>query len=464
MPHNQQQTSSEFIYKNYMKIKKLYRYTFLTLFTFMVIFNGGYSNLAIQLNSIGISVLFLLLLREKNYSKHLQKIFIQNKIAIYSFIFFLIFLIFQILPLPVNFVQFASPIKYNLLINMEFEQNFTSISLDPSNSFFSFLNYFSLFLYLIIFKSIFYKTSHVMNFYYFLTLLGAVTSCVAVYLYLIGNPNFLFINNLSYKGSATGFFINRTVFSCFLVLCLFSGIEYLRNLEIFKNDTINNLFKKIYIRIFILLITIGIITSFSRLGNFLFISLIIIYLIKSLFFYEKKNKLFLYSLLIIISFDVVIMGYDFGSEKLLTRYSFLANDMSGYIETSTNNNLSRSNLSYFALSEFKNFIFFGYGAGAFEYLFNIRYENLSNYYTIHAHSDLAEFLGEFGLIGFSIIGTSIFFVFLKNKLLYFKNLLLLYFMCLILLFDFSLHVPIIQFTFVILLSINLNKEKFINKL
>ena len=447
-----------------MKTKKLYRYIFLTLLTVMVIFNGGYSNLSIQFNSIAISVLFLFLLRDKNYFAHLQKIFIKNKIAIYLFLIFMIFLIFQFIPLPIKVIQFTSPIKYNLLLDLEFEYNYTSISLDPSNSFFNFLNYFSLFLYLITFKSIFYKTSHLINFYYFLTLLGAVTSCVAVYLYLIGNPNFLFINNLAYKSSATGFFINRTVFSCFLVLCLFSGIEYLRNSNIFKKDTINNLFKKIYLRIFILLITIGIITSFSRLGNFLFISLIIIYAIKSLFFDGKKNKLFLYTLLIIIIFDLLIMGYYFGSEKLLTRYSFLAADMSGYIETTTNNNLSRGNLSYFALSEFKNFIFFGYGAGAFEYLFNVRYENLSNYYTIHAHSDLAEFLGEFGLIGFCLIFISIFYIFLKNKILHFENLLLLYFICLILFFDFSLHVPIIQFLFVILLSMNLMNKKNISKL
>jgi len=447
-----------------MKTKKLYRYIFLTLLTVMVIFNGGYSNLSIQFNSIAISVLFLFLLRDKNYFSHLQRIFIKNKIAIYLFLIFMIFLIFQFIPLPIKVIQFTSPIKYNLLLDLEFEYNYTSISLDPSNSFFNFLNYFSLFLYLITFKSIFYKTSHLINFYYFLTLLGAVTSCVAVYLYLIGNPNFLFINNLAYKNSATGFFINRTVFSCFLVLCLFSGIEYLRNSNIFKKDTINNLFKKIYLRIFILLITIGIITSFSRLGNFLFISLIIIYAIKSLFFDGKKNKLFLYTLLIIIIFDLLIMGYYFGSEKLLTRYSFLAADMSGYIETTTNNNLSRGNLSYFALSEFKNFIFFGYGAGAFEYLFNVRYENLSNYYTIHAHSDLAEFLGEFGLIGFCLIFTSIFYIFLKNKILHFENLLLLYFICLILFFDFSLHVPIIQFLFVILLSMNLMNKKNISKL
>ncbi len=444
---------------NKIKKTKIYRFVFFTLFTLVVILNGGYSDLSIQFNSIAISVLFISLIKEKNYFAHMQKIFTKNKISIYLYLIFLIFLIFQILPLPIEVIKLISPIKYNLLIDMEFENNFTSISLDPSNSFFNFLNYFSLFLYLIVFKSIFYKTSHIINFYYYLTSLGAVTSCVAVYFYLIGNPNLFFIDNSAYKNSATGFFINRTVFSCFLVLCLFSGIEYLKNLSVFKKNTINELFRKIYIRIFILLITIGIITSFSRLGNFLFISLIIIYLIKSLFFDEKTNKLFLYFLLIIILFDVLIMGYYFGSDKLLARYSFLANDMSGYIETYKNNNLSRGNLSYFALSEFKNFIFFGYGAGAFEYLFNVRYENLSYYYTIHAHSDLAEFLGEFGLVGFGIIGISIYFVFFKNKLLYFKNLLLLYFMCLILLFDFSLHVPIIQLTFLILLSVNLTNNK-----
>ena len=447
-----------------LKKNKLYRFIFLILFTSMVIFNGGYSDLSIQLNSVAISILFIFLIKDKNFFAHFQKVFNTNKLAIYFFLIFLIFLIFQILPLPFDFIKFISPVKYNLLIDMEYEFNFTSISLDPSNSFFNFLNYSSLFLYLIIFKSIFYKTSHIVNFYYFLTLLGAVTSCVAVYLYLIGNPNFLFIDNLAYKNSATGFFINRTVFSCFLVFCLFSGIEYLKNLDIFTKDSINNLFKKIYIRIFILLITIGIITSFSRLGNFLFISLIIIYTIRSFYFEGKKNKLFLYTLLLIILFDVLILGYYFGSEKLFSRYLFLAEDMIHYVETPTNNNLSRGNLSIFALNEFKNFIFFGYGSGAFESLFNLRFEKLSNYYTVHAHSDLAEFLGEFGLIGFFLISLSIFFIFIKNNILNFKNLLLMYILFFILIFDFSFHMPIIQLTFIILLSVNLNKYKGIYKL
>ena len=135
-----------------IKKTKLYRYIFLFILTLMVIFNGGYSDLSIQFNSIVISTLFLFLLKEKNYFTHLKKIFITNKIAIYLFIIFLIFLIFQTLPIPIEIIKFLSPEKYKILNSMIFENNFTSISLDPSNTFFNFLNYFSLFLYLMIFK------------------------------------------------------------------------------------------------------------------------------------------------------------------------------------------------------------------------------------------------------------------------------------------------------------------------
>ena len=131
--------------------------------------------------------------------------------------------------------------------------------------------------------------------------------------------------------------------------------------------------------------------------------------------------------------------------------------VSGYIETSTNNNLSRSNLSYFALSEFKNFIFFGYGAGAFEYLFNIRYENLSYYYTIHAHSDLAEFLGEFGLIGTIIVFISILSFFINRNAYSLINIILMCYMIIILFFDFSLHIPLIQVLLITFFIINKKK-------
>ena len=256
-----------------IKKNKLYQYIFLLIITLMVIFNGGNNNLYIQFNFIIISIFFLLFIREKNYLAHVREIFSKNKIAILLYSLFISFLIFQTIPLPIEWLNFLSPEKYNILNKLEFKENFSSISLSPTNSFFSLLNYLSIFLYLIIFKSLFYKNKDIFKFYYFLVFLGAFAASVAIYFYLIGNPDFWILkNNGSY---ATGFFINRTVFSCFLTLCFFSGIEYLKIIDHYQKNNTNNFFNKIYVRLFLLLITIAIITSFSRLGNFLFISLII---------------------------------------------------------------------------------------------------------------------------------------------------------------------------------------------
>ena len=174
-----------------IKKNKLYQYIFLLILTFMVIFNGGNNNLYIQFNFIIISIFFLFFIREKNYLAHMRKIFSTNKLAIKLYVLFISFLIFQTIPLPIEWLSFLSPEKYNFLNKLEFNGNFNPISLSPINSYFSLLNYLSIFLYLIIFKSLFHRTKDIFKFYYFLVLLGAFASTVAIYFLLIGNPDFL---------------------------------------------------------------------------------------------------------------------------------------------------------------------------------------------------------------------------------------------------------------------------------
>ena len=123
----------------------------------MVIFNGGNNNLYIQFNFVIISIFFFLFSRVKNYLSHIIEIFLKNKLAIIFYLLFISFLIFQTIPLPIEWLSILSPEKYNLLNKLEFNGNFNSISWNPVNSYFSILNYLSLFLYLIIFKSLFYK-------------------------------------------------------------------------------------------------------------------------------------------------------------------------------------------------------------------------------------------------------------------------------------------------------------------
>jgi len=435
-----------------IKKNKLYQYIFLLILTLMVIFNGGNNNLYIQFNFIIISIFFLTTIREKNYLAQIKKIFSTNKIAIGLYFLFIIFLIFQIIPLPIEWLSILSAEKFNFLNQLEFIGNFNSISLSPTNSYFSLLNYLSLFLYLIIFKSLFYKQKDIFKFYFFLTCLGAFAASVAVYLFLIGNPDFLIIKNSAYKNSATGFFINRTVYSCFLVLCFFSGIEYLKKVDNYQKNNINKFFNKIYSRIFLLLIAIGIITSFSRLGNFLFISLIFIHIFQALYINDKKNRFFLITLIAIVLFDVLILGFFFGADKLLDRFYFLNKEILEYIPDTNELSLSRGDITKFALIETKNFIFFGYGGGGFESLLKINFPNLSIKFASHAHSDFIEFLGEFGIIGFILITLSLLFAFFKKSFLLFKDFLLCYLLIFILIFDFSFHIPIIQLLFILLLS------------
>jgi len=427
---------------------------FYLLISLLVIFNGGNNNLITQLNFILVSTFFLNCLKDLNYKAHIKKFYLNNKQIIIFYLFFLLYLFFQIIPLPIDFLKFFSPTKYNLLVNLNFENNFSSISFNASKTFFDILNYCSLILYVIIFKSIFYRERDKKKFYFFLTFISFTASIVAVYFYLIGNPDFLFISNNNYQNSSTGFFINRTVFACFLNLGFLAGLEYLKYTDL-NTKRKDYFFNKIYLRLFLLFITIGIITSFSKLGNFLFLLLVIFYLID---FYKKKdhqNRFIFYSLIVIILFDILILGFYFGGVQLIDRFAFLKSELNIYI--SENNQslfISRGDIAKFTLKELDNFWLFGYGSGNFELIFKNFYDKLGINFANHAHFDLGEFIGELGLVGTLLLLIPIYKIFKKINLKNIKNFYLIVFVILILAFDFSLHIPIIQIIIILLFSIN----------
>ena len=356
------------------------------------------------------------------------------------------YLFFQILPLPLNILKFFSPEKYIFLTSNN-EIVYSSISFSPSNSFFQILNFISLFLIVFILRMIFYTDRHKYRLYLFLSISGFVTSIIGVLFYLYGNPDFFIFRNSFYKEAASGFFINRTVFAVFLLFCLISSLELLKKLH--KK---NNFFLKIYIRLFVIFISIGIITSFSRIGNFLFFITIFVYLLNELFVSKNKNHSFKIIILFIIFFDLLFIGIYFGASEIIDRFYFLKEEFShipGPITT-----VARFDLIKFAFTEIKNFFFFGYGIGGFENIFQIKFINSYYWYADHAHSDLVEFFGEFGIIGILLFILSFIKFFLIKKNYSLINSLVLIYLSLILLFDFSLHIPIIQLLFIIFFYIN----------
>ena len=430
---------------------KKYQYLFFSILSIFIIFNGGNSNLFIQLNFILISLFFLYCLKDKNYNLHLKNFYINNKKSIFFYIIFLNYLIFQILPLPINFLIFFSPEKFVYLKHLN-EVSHSSISFSPSNSFFQILNFFTLLLVVFILKMIFYTEKHKYRLYFFLSIFGFFTSIIAVLFYLNGNPDIFIFKNSYYKSASSGFFINRTVLAVFLLFSLISSLELLKNFELNKKRKKEQFFLKIYIRLFVIFITIGIITTFSRIGNFLLLITISIYFFSELFFSKKQNQSFKIIILFIIFFDLIFVGIYFGTFEIIDRFYFLREEFStipGEIIS-----ISRFEIIKFGLSEIKNFIFFGYGSGAFENLFQLKFFNLSNQFANHAHSDLVEFLGEFGLIGIFFVFFSFIKFFINKKNYNLISIITLFYSIIILFFDFSLHIPIIQVLFVMFFILN----------
>jgi O-antigen ligase len=436
---------------NLSKNKK-YQYSFFFIILINAIFNGGNSNLLIQINFLLISCLYFFCLGDKNYNLHFRYFFKENKKSVYFYIIFLFYLSLQIIPIPINFLKFFSPEKYILLKTLTSDIKYSSISLSPANSFFQLLNYCSLLILIFVLKMIFYREKHKNRLYLILSFIGFISALVATFLYLTENVDILSFKSYNNPSASTGFFVNRTVFSIFLLFCLVSSLEFLKN----SKNTKENFISFIYVRLFIVFIAIGIITSFSRTGNFLLLVTLLFYMINEIYFKEESNKSFRNIILIVILIDIFIFGIYFGSSRIVDRFNLLENEFAEIKNLDIN--ISRIQVAKFALYQLYDYLFFGYGPGSFEILFQIKFPKLTNSYANHAHSDLVQFIGEFGLIGliFFLISILNFFLKIKYNL---KNNLFLSYLLIILLFDFSLHIPLIQYLFIIFFILN---QKFLN--
>ena len=434
---------------------KHHQYLFFSILSLYTIFNGGNSNLSIQINFILIGFLFLYCLKDKNYNLHFLNFYSNNKISIIFYLLFLLYLALQILPIPIEFLKIFSPEKYKIISNLNIDISYTSISLMLSASFFQILNFISLLIIIFILKMLFYTERHIRRFYLFLSFIGFFSSVTAILFYLYGNPDLFIIKNSYYIGVSTGFFINRTIFAVFLLFSLISSLELLRNFQIKIYKEKDNFFLKIYIRLFVVFITVGIVTSFSRIGNFLFLVTILSYLINEFYFTKKKNNSIKYIIILILLIDILIIGFYFGGSKIIDRFYFLNNEFDEI--SSKDINLSRFDIARFGFFQLKNYLLFGYGAGSFEYLFQINFSELNNQYANHAHSDLVEFIGEFGLFGSLLLMLSTLNFFINKYSYSFINLIILFYILTLLFFDFSLHSPLIQILFVIFLTLNQKK-------
>ena len=443
---------------------------FLFFLAICVSFNASINPIMIQLSSVLFISIFILCFRNNRVLEIIRENYKDFKIFFIFFFLYISYLIIQIIPLPLDLIKIIAPNNYELYNSIKIDKNFWSLSVDPSNSYFRVLNTLNFLIILLIFPSLFNRSKYLMKFLFFMTTLGFLHAIFATYWMLIGNPsNFLF-EKIYYTNASTGFFVNRSVFGTFLFLCSFSGLYYI--VIFFQKNRITefNFYEQIkskifFIRIFIIFLSIGILTTWSRAANFSYIMILISFLFYSKISFKKYLNPLSTVIIFILIFDVFIMAMFFGNAKLIERYA----------ETSILKETIRLDLQSFGIDQFRNFYLFGYGSGAYSQIFKIYYnlpDNLSNTLAVHAHNDGIELLGEIGILGASLLSILYFLYFKKilkgtNEKKQFSRFILLTLLLIILfiqsLVDFSLHTPGVTILVITILSIGLiNFEKKIN--
>jgi len=459
----------------HLTVNKINQIIFFLIIFIGSIFNGSNLINFIFLNFFTLFIFFFYLLKNKNNLAKVKFIIKNNKFSFNIFIVFIIYIFLQIIPLPLHWLSFFSETYYNFLSKIGL-QKFHAISLNPQSTFFELLNYINIFIIILLTHLIFFKKNHINRYFFYLSIIGFIHAFFGVFIFLLGNPEFLFEKIVYYKSSSTGFFINRTNFAFFLILTFIGSLHFIFNNKFYKNELNNNNninFNVFYVRFFLLFISIAIITSFSRLGNFYLLLILFFYFIFSVI--KTKNFFNKFSIIfyLIILFDLLIIGFYFGGSKLIDRFLFINEDLNlennldilKEINSTISNSYSRLDIIHISINLFYKFYLFGFGAGAYEQAFLLFNDIKIPFYANHAHSDFMELLAEIGIVGFCI-ALILFYQILKcylNSKIKNENNLQLIFLILIIIFiingfvDFSLNIPSNQYLFASLITLSIKK-------
>ena len=452
-----------------MRIRRSYLQIIFYLILFLSsIFKAANTNLLIQFFFIGFASFFLLCNFNKNICADIKYNFRKNKFFFIPLFLVLIYIIIQIIPFPIETFGKYFPIHLELINNLELSKKFITISVDPSNTYFQILNFLNLIIIFSLVPVLFNKNKDIMNLLFIFGLIGAFHAFFATYWLLIGNPSNALIIKEFYLGVASGFFVNRSNFSIFLLLCAFASLYFINfyiKLNNFKLNFIEQLNSPIiYQRFCILFITIGIVLTLSRAGNFSYIFMLNLIILSSFFITKKIFNSVFNTIVLILVIDIAFIGFYFGGSQLIGRYSIVT-DFTTSLDSTTS--YTRLTMIIFAIEKFKEFFFFGYGLGGFEQIFKIYFNIVNDVYSNHVHNDIVEFLGEFGVVGsiFLLCLLINYFVLIiksvkKKKLTILHPILILILFSTLLinsLVDFSLHIPAIQYFLCTLAAIGLTK-------
>jgi len=397
--------------------------------------------------------------------------------ALYVLMIWLLYVLLQLLPLPVALRQVLSPESLSMY-QLSGESGWAPVSLYPYATFLFWLKS-------VAYVALFALTLLLVNSKQRLVMLAYTLVFSAVFQALYGSVMTLsgleygfFVKKFAYIGFATGTFVNRNHLAGYLEMGSAVGIgllmattyhkQYVRSWrQRLRNLVHLMLSQKLLLRLMLATMVIALVLTRSRMGNTAFFSSMLITGLITLamfrFRFGSIKKMFQRSdtrstvLLIgsLIVIDLFIVGAWFGVEKVAQRIS----------ESSVSHDSDRVEVSENTLDLVKEYPLIGTGGGSFSFAYTrYRGDSIVGYYD-HAHEDYLEILAEVGIIGFSLLALVVllsmwaaFMALLRRRDKLMQGMAFASLMATIALLihstvDFNLHIPANAATFMVILAL-----------
>jgi O-antigen ligase len=213
-----------------------------------------------------------------------------------------------------------------------------------------------------------------------------------------------FYEKFSYRGTATGTFVNRNHLAEYLVMCLAVGIGLLiadlggetgpRSTRQRLRGLVRLLFsRKMRLRLYLAAMVIALVLTRSRMGNTAFFASLTVAGLVALALWRHATRATVVLLTSLVIVDLFIVGAWFGADKVVER-----------LEQTSLAGEERVEVTEYGFNLWRDYPWMGTGAGSFYAAFpRYRGHDVTAIYH-HAHNDYIQFLAEYGVIGMALLG------------------------------------------------------------
>lgn len=429
-----------------------------------------WSILVIQLTSLAMGTAYLLMKEKPFINPHLSRSLKWPGLAFAAFLFWTVV---QLVPLPKFIVRIISPQAYTF--REQFAPNFSdtafmTLSLVPSHTLREILELVSYLLVGFLVLATVTRRHQIRRLLLVLVGMGVFQAFYGLFELSRENPRILFYKKIYSPDSVTGTFVNRNHLSGYLEMIIPLAI----GLVIARIDFFSLLGKKgkekiisffgpgfsvnLILTLGILVMSLGIIFSNSRLGIFLLAFSFLLFIeLTVLYFggFNKPRQAGIKNFLRVVFVMITVISLVIGIGATIGRFSL-------------DNLLAEGRPMYWShvLTMIRDYPVFGTGLGTFGAVYS-SYEEAGgeDMILLHAHNDYLEFISELGIVGALFLLGGVFFMLVRTFLIWkqrrnpeVKGLALGGIVSVVLMLvhsftDFNLHIPANILLFTVVLSL-----------